>query len=227
MSVPRLVKNVARGTFTPWSARGRYVSLFEYMPGRELGVFEIRPRHARMVGTFAAELHRATKTFSRRRDNEFSLENLEKKVARLERALEKRRLAKRYAPDVARLASELRRQSRRSFAHLPHGTVHGDLFVDNAKFLDDELVGVIDFEMASSDRLLWDVAVTLNDWCWQPSARQMGGPAGRYPRRARALLPARLRSTATHSPPRSGARCRTSSSSPPRGSRSRGSWTSS
>jgi homoserine kinase type II len=58
--------------------------------------------------------------------------------------------------------------------------VHGDLFVDNAKFHEDELVGVIDFEMASTDRLLWDVAVTLNDWCWQPSAKQMGGPAGRY-----------------------------------------------
>ena len=41
LPVPRLVRNVAQGTFTPWSTRGRYVSLFEFMPGRALGLFEV------------------------------------------------------------------------------------------------------------------------------------------------------------------------------------------
>lgn len=180
VAVPRLIKNVARGTFTPWAARGRYVSLFEYMPGRSLGVFEVRARHATRIGRYCAELHRCTTTFHRRRHVGFDLESLESKMRRLERGLEKRRLARRYADDVEMLSSELDQQRRRNFDRLPVGTVHGDLLIANAKFAADELVGCIDFERAATERLVWDVAIALNEWCWQPTAGQRGGPAGRF-----------------------------------------------
>lgn len=180
VSVPRLIKNVARGTFTPWLSRGRYVSLFEYMPGRELAVFEVRPRHVTRIGRYVSELHASTSSFSRVRNNEFDLASLATKMKRIERALAKKRLAKRFTEDVNALSKEIARQKKRDLASLPVGTVHGDLFIDNAKFRGDDLVGCIDFEMASTDRLLWDVAVSLNDWCWQPSATQQGGPAGRF-----------------------------------------------
>lgn len=180
LPVPRLVRNVAKGTFTPWSSRGRFVSLFEYMPGRDLGVFEVRPRHARAVGHFAASMHVASAEFPRARDNEFSIFALGQKLERITTALEGRRISHRLEPDVRELAAELARQKRRKLAQLPLGTVHGDLFVDNVRFEEDRLVGVIDFEMASTEKLIWDVAVAINAWCWQPSARQMGGPAGRF-----------------------------------------------
>jgi homoserine kinase type II len=180
VAVPRLIKNVARGTFTPWASRGRYVSLFEYMPGRELGVFEVRPRHVTKIGRYAGALHTSTKTFVRTRHNEFNLASLDAKMRRIQRALQKKRLAKRFTDDVTALTAEITRQKKRRLDDLPVGTVHGDLFIDNAKFRDDDLVGCIDFEMASTERLVWDVAVTLNDWCWQPTTKQMGGPAGRF-----------------------------------------------
>ena len=56
LPVPRLVENVAKGTFMPWSVRGRFVSLFEYMEGRDLGVFEVRSHHVRAVARFAATM---------------------------------------------------------------------------------------------------------------------------------------------------------------------------
>jgi homoserine kinase type II len=62
----------------------------------------------------------------------------------------------------------------------PIGIVHGDLFVKSAKFNGNELVGVFDFDVACRDRMNWDLAVTMNAWCWEPSVRQMGGPAGRF-----------------------------------------------
>lgn len=194
LAVPRLVKNVARGTFTPWS-RGRYVSLFEYMPGRPLGVFEVRPRHARSVGALMARMHRALETFQQYRANVFALPSLDSKLQRLERALQKKRLAQRFIPDVAMLRDELEYQKTRSVAGLPSGTVHGGLLVENAKFLDNRLVGALDFDMAATERWTWDLAVAMTDWCWEPSATQAGGPAGRFdPARVRTLLKGYVRS---------------------------------
>jgi homoserine kinase type II len=52
---------------------------------------------------------------------------------------------------------------------LPRGPVHGDLFRDNTMFKDtpdgQRLCGVFDFYFAGTDKLLFDVAVCLNDWC--------------------------------------------------------------
>lgn len=180
LPVPHILPNVAKGTFTPWSARGRFVSLFEYMVGRELAVFEIRPHHVETIAGFAAQMHVASSGFKRRRVNEFQLSALEKKLDRLLHAREKRRLAKRFEPALRTLTEEMTQQRRRDPSRLPQGTVHGDLFVDNVKFSGRKLAGVIDFEMASTDRLIWELAVLINAWCWLPAPEQHGGPAGAF-----------------------------------------------
>ena len=63
------------------------------------------------------------------------------------------------------LASELAFQQANAHPDLPRGPVHADLFRDNVLFDGERLGGFIDFYFAGVDSFLFDVAVTVNDWC--------------------------------------------------------------
>jgi homoserine kinase type II len=52
-----------------------------------------------------------------------------------------------------------------TYARLTQGPVHADLFRNNVMFDGERLTGFFDFYFAGCDSWLFDVAVTVNDWC--------------------------------------------------------------
>jgi homoserine kinase type II len=121
------------------------------------GVDHPNVAQCRALGHALAKLHVAGQSFEGQRDNDrgphwwhTTRETLAGRLSDEERTL---------------LDEELDFQRTHRFDALPRGVIHADLFRDNALFEGDTLTGIIDFYYACNDVLLYDMAVTVNDWC--------------------------------------------------------------
>jgi homoserine kinase type II len=67
----------------------------------------------------------------------------------------------------ALLGAELDHLEKSWPKNLPVGVIHADAFPDNVLFLGEKLSGLIDFYFACNDILAYDVAISLNAWCFE------------------------------------------------------------
>jgi homoserine kinase type II len=123
--------------------------------------------HCSEVGAMLAAMHLASRNYDGRLENPRGL-------------TWQRQVAPDITPflDASRrdmLTSELDFQGRQRFDMLPRGAVHADLFRDNVLFDGESAMqrigGIIDFYFAGIDTLLFDLAVTMNDWCVDTTGR--------------------------------------------------------
>ncbi|MDO8991232.1 MAG: homoserine kinase [Sideroxyarcus sp.] len=67
--------------------------------------------------------------------------------------------------DAALLDSEVELHAKHALVDIPRGVIHADLFRDNVLMEGDRVGGLVDFYFACTGNLLYDVAITVNDWC--------------------------------------------------------------
>lgn len=113
--------------------------------------------HCRRVGEVLARIHMAGQSYAARMDNPRGPNWWKAAMPEVLPFLD--------AADAALLKEEVRFQSLYRFSDLPRGAIHADLFRDNVLFDEAHVAGVIDFYFACTDALLYDVAITVNDWC--------------------------------------------------------------
>lgn len=118
------------------------------------------PRDCTAVGRALAQLHAQAKNFP------LEMKNWRGATWWRDTAAE---LARRLTPrENALLTDEIHAQSSFDALKLPRGIIHGDLFRDNILWDDQgdhHIPQMIDFYFACEDHWLFDVAITVNDWC--------------------------------------------------------------
>jgi len=169
--------------------RGLLVCAFAWIAGHHRAAAELGPGDASAVGAALARLHLAGRDFAgTRRDGIYTPAHIR---ARFEgfRASPDPELA----PAIALLADELAWLDDRAAARAAaaRGIIHGDLFRDNVLWAGPDLAAILDFEQASWGSWVYDLAVTINDWCWDggPRADLAAALVGGY-QRVRPLGPA-------------------------------------
>jgi homoserine kinase type II len=114
------------------------------------------------VGEALARLHLAGTGFRIERPNALGLTGWRPLYQRFQSRADE------IAPQLAAtIEHELDDLEARWPGGLEHGVIHADLFPDNVFFLGDKLSALIDFYFACNDALAYDVAVTLNAWCFE------------------------------------------------------------
>jgi len=117
--------------------------------------------HCSKVGAMMAKMHQSTKNFNIHKPNSRGLGWWKQTFPTVIS----------YLPENSQrlLCSEISFQENFSkskiYSQLPKGLVHGDLFRNNVMFNGKELTGFFDFYFAGFDTFLFDLAVTVNDWC--------------------------------------------------------------
>lgn len=137
------------------SLKGKPAAIVNRLNGSQVGL--PTPAQCSAIGQVLARMHLASAGFGQSRPNPRGYtwrretgDALRQKLTDDEREL---------------LDQELENEARSAGLDLPSGIIHADLFRDNALFEGDRLCGVIDFYYACNDRFVYDVAITVNDWC--------------------------------------------------------------
>jgi homoserine kinase type II len=138
---------------------GKPATIVTFLEGEP--VLEPSEQHCERVGEVLAEMHLAGLTYPG------NLENL--RGPRWWTAVAPEIYPFLNQADVELLQSEIRFQASHRHDQLPRGVIHADLFRDNVLFTGEgtsaRVGGIIDFYFACVDVLIYDVAITVNDWC--------------------------------------------------------------
>lgn len=136
-------------------------SLVSCLPGKSIE--QAAPDHCAQVGEMLASIHLAGKSYAPVMENPRGPHWWKMTAPEVMPHLP--------TAEAALLKEELRYQALYRFQDLPKGVIHGDLFRDNILFHEEKLSGVIDFYYACNDVWLYDVAITVNDWCVTPEGQ--------------------------------------------------------
>ena len=167
----RLMKHLAtHGIPVPEPAANARGELLHTVQGKPAAVVdklagksELNPAvvHCEAVGAMLARMHLAGRDFGLQQPNLRGLpwwnETVPVVLPHLDEA--------QAALILGELAYQNHVASLPAYGALPRGPVHADLFRDNVMFDGETLCGFFDFYFAGHDSFLFDLAVTLNDWC--------------------------------------------------------------
>ncbi len=134
-------------------------ALFSFLPGESIN--NPSSNNCYKAGHFLSVVHESSKNFKMQRDNKLSLLGWNDLINQFDNKINS------IHENLFNIINdELIFLSDNWPKNLPSGIIHADLFPDNVFFQNDEISGVIDFYFACNDFFAYDIAITLNAWCF-------------------------------------------------------------
>ena len=157
-SCPRPVPNLYGNIINKCS--GKYATIVTFLHGKTAQFTNLE--RCSQLGTMLAKLHLTTFKTSLHRKNLLGPGNWLS-------------ILKETKNDTSTFPTDLKEEAILHIEHivktwpvsLPEGVIHGDLFPNNAMFINDKLTGIIDFYFACNDFYAYDLAICLNSWCFE------------------------------------------------------------
>ncbi|MEE2694949.1 MAG: homoserine kinase [Pseudomonadota bacterium] len=136
------------------------MAIFNFLEGRSKKVWN--DNDCFLVGEKLARFHFANKNSTNKSKNIFGTSYWKRILKKCENDLD------RIIPNSRKIIKdEISFISSNWPKNLPMGIIHADLFPDNVFFQRNKISGFLDFYFSCNDFLLYDIAITLNAWCFK------------------------------------------------------------
>ena len=121
----------------------------------------LSPLDCKIVGKESAKLHKITKNFNFKRQNDLSVKSWRKIFDQVKEG------CKKIHPDLPKLIEGNLIDVEKNWPNnLPAGIIHADLFNDNIFFKNNKFSGFIDFYFSCNDFYAFEIAICFNALCF-------------------------------------------------------------
>jgi homoserine kinase type II len=151
---------------------GKYISLINnkhciitsFLNGKKIS--KVNDNHCQQVGKMLALFHQKSGDFKQRRDNTMNYNQWKKLFLKSQNIKYNK-----FDGIISNISKELSYLKKVWPVNLPEGIIHADVFQDNVFFKDSVFSGLIDFYFSCNDFLSYDIALTINAWCFSNKAK--------------------------------------------------------
>jgi len=143
---------------------GKPAVIISFLHGEKAS--EATPHHCQQVGKTLSFLHQASNDFKQQRTNgmhQSQWVNLFEKCKII--------ADHPYMDLIKPIEKELHFLDQNWPINLPKGIIHADVFQDNVFFKNNQFSGLIDFYFSCHDFLSYDIAITINAWCFDKKGK--------------------------------------------------------
>lgn len=141
----------------------KYCVIISYLKGKKVPV--ATKDHCHQVGKMLALLHESSKDFLENRKNSMNYNQWKSIYSQ-----NKNKKDNQFSHIMSNIKDELIYLESVWPKNLPKGIIHADAFQDNVFFINNKFSGLIDFYFACNDFLAYDLALTINAWCFNSTA---------------------------------------------------------
>ena len=140
--------------------RDKKLTILSFIEG--VSKISLNEKESYKVGFETSKLHNTTKDIKLYRKNSLSINSWQKIYEEIKLIYKNKNDTK-----LKFIEDNLNKIKKNWPKNLPEGIIHGDIFIDNIIFLDNNINGIIDYTFACNDFFAFDIAICLNALCFE------------------------------------------------------------